>query len=56
MAEAKLRSATVVTYEGITFSYKPARGAERKLAGLCGKESIAVCTLPRALQSLGLKL
>lgn len=56
MAEAKIRSATVVTYEGITFSGKPARGAERKLPGLCRRESIAVCTLPQALQSLGLKL
>ncbi len=56
MAEAKIRSATVVTYEGITFAGKPARGAERKLPGLCRKESIAVCTLPQALQLLGLKL
>ena len=56
MAEAKLRSATVVTYEGITFSGKPARGAERKLPGLCREEKIAVCTLPQALQLLGLKL
>jgi hypothetical protein len=30
MAEAKIRSATVVTYEGMTFSGKPARGAERR--------------------------
>lgn len=56
MAEARLRAASVVTYEGITFSGKPARGAERKLPGLCRTEGITVCTLPQALQALGLKL
>lgn len=56
MAEASLRRAMAVTYEGITFSGGPARGADDKLPALCKREQIQVCTLPQALQALGLKL
>ena len=56
MAEAKERGAVVVTYEGITFSGDPAKKAENKLPALCVHEGIACCTLPQALQTLGLNL
>jgi Domain of unknown function (DUF4411) len=56
MAEAKERGAVVVTYEGITFSGDPAKKAEKKLPALCVQEGIRCCTLPQALQALGLKL
>jgi hypothetical protein len=56
MAEASACRATVVTYEGITFSGAPARGADRKMPALCAREGIAVCTLPQALQQLGLNV
>jgi hypothetical protein len=56
MAEARQRGAVVVTYEGITFSGDPAKKAEGKLPALCVHENIRCCTLPQALQALGLKL
>jgi len=56
MAEAEVRGFTVVTYEGITFSGAPARGAEKKLPAICARLGIPCCTLPQALQRLGLKL
>lgn len=56
MAEAELRGYTVVTYEGITFSGSPARGAEKKLPAICARFGIPCCTLPQALQRLGLNL
>jgi len=56
MAEAEIRGFTVVTYEGITFSGAPARGAEKKLPAICARLGISCCTLPQALQRLGLNL
>jgi hypothetical protein len=56
MAEAAIRSFTVVTYEGITFSGAPARRAEKKLPAICARHGVRCCTLPQALQLLGLRL
>jgi hypothetical protein len=56
MAEAEAREAVVVTYEGITFTGEPARGADKKLPAICKSVSIDCCTLPQALRDLGLKL
>lgn len=56
MAEAESRGFTVVTYEGITFSGAPARGEAKKLPAICARIGIQCCTLPRALQGLGLSL
>lgn len=56
LAEAEVRQITVVTYEGITFSGTPARRAEKKLPAICSRLGIPCCTLPQALQRLGLDL
>lgn len=56
MAEAESRSTTVVTYEGITFTGAPARGADRKLPAICKRLGIDCCTLSEALRKLGLSL
>src|SRR3954453_327361 len=56
MDEAEMREFAVVTYEGITFSGAPARGADKKLPALCGRLSISCTTLPQALRQLGLRL
>lgn len=56
MAEAEIRGVTVVTYEGITFSGAPAKGADKKLPAICARIGIPCCTLPQALQQLGLNL
>lgn len=47
MAEAAERGAAVVTYEGITFTGAPARGADKKLSAICRRHKID-CTTPRA--------
>lgn len=56
MAEAHTSKATVVTYEGITFTGEPARGADKKMPALCKMEHVECCTLAQALQRLGLSL
>jgi hypothetical protein len=56
MAEAAGRGFTVVTYEGITFTGAPARGAEKKLPAICARHNIPCCTFAQALQRLGLNL
>ncbi len=56
MAEAEIRQFTVVTYEGITFSGAPAKGADKKLPAICGRAGISCSTLPQALRELGLRL
>jgi hypothetical protein len=56
MAEAEARSFCVVTYEGITFTGRPARGADKRLPAFCQQVQIDCCTLAQALQRLGLKL
>jgi pyruvate-formate lyase-activating enzyme len=56
MAEAEAREAVVVTYEGITFSGEPARGADKKLPAICKNVGLDCCTLAQALRDLGLKL
>ena len=56
MAEAEAREAVVVTYEGITFTGEPARGADNKLPAICQSVDIDCCTLAQALRDLGLRL
>jgi hypothetical protein len=56
MAEAAHREAIVVTYEGITFSGAPAKGADKKLPALCKKIGVDCCMLAQALEDLGLSL
>ena len=56
MAEAEIRGYSVVTYEGITFSGAPARGADKKLPAICAGVGIACGTLPDALRQLGLSV
>jgi len=56
MAEAENRGFSVVTYEGITFTGAPARGAAKKMPAICARLGISSCTLPEALRRLGLKL
>ncbi len=56
MAEAEARGGIVVTYEGITYTGEPARGAGTKMPALCAHEQIDCCTLAHALEGLGLKL
>lgn len=56
MAEAESRKMTVVTYEGITFTGAPARGADTKMPAICKRLGIDCCTLSEALRRLGLSL
>jgi hypothetical protein len=56
MAEAESRNNTVVTYEGITFTGAPARGADKKMPAICKRLGIRCCTLSEALRTLGLSL
>lgn len=56
MAEAEVRGATIVTYEGITFSGAAARGSAQKLPAICAQVGLKCCTLAQALQDLGLNL
>jgi hypothetical protein len=56
MAEAEARTAIVVTYEGITFAGRPARGADKKIPAICRHVGIGCCTLADALRGLGLNL
>ena len=56
MAEAESRKLTVVTYEGITFTGAPARGAEKKMPAICKRLGIDCGTLSDALRRLGLSL
>lgn len=56
VAEGEARNAVVVTYEGITFTGEPARGADKKLPAICKSIGIDCCTLAQALRDLGLKL
>ena len=56
MAEAECRSMTAVTYEGITFTGAPARGADKKMPAICKRLRIECCTLSEALRKLGLSL
>lgn len=56
IAEAETRGFAVVTYEGITFSGAPARGADGKMPAICSRLGISHCTFPEALRRLGLEL
>jgi hypothetical protein len=56
LAEAEIRGFTVVTYEGTTFSGARARRWERSMPAICQRFEIPCCTLPQALERLGLSL
>ena len=53
IAEAKVRSMTVVTYEGQTFAGVPTRRWSSSMPGMCRELGVKVCTLPEALAMLG---
>jgi hypothetical protein len=54
VAEAKIRSLTVTTYEGRTFSGVPHARWHRSMPGVCQHFHVPCCTLPEALAGLGL--
>lgn len=56
LAEAEIRSFTVVTYEGRTFSGVPTRRWARTMPGVCQRFGIECCTLPEALGRLGAQI
>jgi len=56
LAEAEIRHFTVVTYEGTTFGGERTRRWERAMPGICKRFAIPCCTLPEALERLGLEL
>jgi hypothetical protein len=56
LAEAEIRSFTVTTYEGRSFSGVPSRNWARSMPGICAHFDIPCCTLPEALERLGLSL
>lgn len=53
VAEGKLRSLTVVTYEGTSFGGAPTARWHRKLPGICQHHGVACVTVPEALERLG---
>jgi hypothetical protein len=53
IAEAQMRSFTVVTYEGRSFSGVPTRRWDRTMPGICRQVGVPCCTLPEALAMLG---
>ena len=53
LAEASVRSFTVSTYEGRSFSGQPTRRWHRSMPGVCRHLRIPCCTLPEALALLG---
>lgn len=56
LAEAESRGFTVVTYEGRTFRGVPTTNWVRTMPGICKHFGIACCTLPEALEMLGISL
>ena len=56
LAEAEARGVTVVTYEGTTFAGIPTKQWDRAMPGICKHFGIPCCTLPQALERLGLRL
>ncbi len=54
MAEAKVRSFTVVTYEGTnTFTGRPTKRADEKMPGMCRTLGLDCRIVPEALTMLG---
>jgi hypothetical protein len=53
VAEAQIRSFTVVTYEGRSFSGVPTKRWHRTMPGICGQVGVPCVTLPEALEILG---
>lgn len=53
LAEARVRSFTVTTYEGRSFSGVPTRRWPRSMPGICARFGIPCCTLAEALGMLG---
>lgn len=53
IAEAKVNSMTVVTYEGRSFSGEPTKNWSKKMPGICNKMGVDCSTLPEALAMLG---
>jgi hypothetical protein len=53
IAEAKIHSLTVVTYEGVTFAGAPTLKANTKMPGLCQNLGVSCVILPVALGALG---
>jgi Domain of unknown function (DUF4411) len=53
VAEAKIRSMTVVTYEGRSFSGVPTKNWAKRMPGICQKVGVECRTVPEALAMLG---
>jgi uncharacterized protein DUF4411 len=53
IAEARIRSLTVVTYEGRTFSGVPTKNWSKSMPGICQHLGVPCRTLPQALHHLG---
>lgn len=53
VAEATMRSFTVVTYEGRSFTGVPTRNWSKTMPGICQRLHVRCCTLPEALARLG---
>jgi hypothetical protein len=56
LAEARGRGFHVVTYAGQSFSGVPTSRWHRTMPGICQHFSVPCCTLPEALEHLGLKV
>lgn len=56
LAEAEARGFVVVTYEGRTFSGVPTKNWATSMPGICGRFQIPCCTLPEALEMLGVSV
>jgi hypothetical protein len=56
LAEAEIRRFTVTTYEGRSFSGVPTKNWASSMPGICAHFEIPCCTLPEALERLGLSL
>jgi hypothetical protein len=53
IAEAQVRTFTVVTYEGRSFSGVPTKNWARTMPGICKRVGVPCATLPEALTMLG---
>jgi Domain of unknown function (DUF4411) len=53
IAEARVRSFVVVTYEGRSFSGVPTKNWAKRMPGICQHLGVECRTLPEGLASLG---
>ena len=53
IAEAKIRSFTVVTYEGRSFDGRKTKNWPKRMPGVCVNFGVGCCTLPEVFRELG---